>query len=105
MQKLILDLTSSWSFNSAGRISSGVPVAQMASSDEANGLLDEPGPAPTHSMKHDDLIKPDEQGLWYRNSRDYWPVLVLRNDLVPDRIREDPCEDKVPVFLINKNDM
>lgn len=91
---------------SADSLRSNIPVAPMASSDEHSVTAEEPGPAPTHSTKHELQIKPDEQGLWRNKEGILWPVLVLRNELVPNMMRKRFLhEDEVPILLFNKNDM
>jgi hypothetical protein len=40
-----------------------------------------------------------------RNDDIFWPVLVLRDEMVPDLMRQEHGDDIIPVLLFHKMDM
>jgi hypothetical protein len=60
-------------------------------------------PTPMHG--HHEL-KPDDQGIWTGENGQIWPVVVLRDDMVPDMLRPtDPLEGRVPVLYFGTMDV
>lgn len=63
------------------------------------------GPTPMH---RDCKLKPDDQGICTSEDGQLWPVVVLRDDMVPDMLRpaEPPAsEGKVPVLFFGSMDV
>lgn len=61
-----------------------------------------------HSVNHDqanEQVKPDDQGIWHGEDDKIWPVVVLRDDMIPDALRRERADDEVPVLSLQKNDM
>ena len=85
-------------------------LATPASSDsQSQTALPTPERTPTHGAARaptSDEICAGDQGIWHMSSSEFWPVLVLRQEMVPDSLRRSPeDESQVPVFLLAKDSM